>query len=143
VSLNESFSIVVQLTHQDVDGDAVTYLIDNLPEHGQLTQVDEKDNDLDTMTTPSVLINSKGRVRYTPPKGTCGLGLDVFTFNVSDKELTSPAATITLDVYCMPGAHVVSDVLFYVFFGVAILLGAISIAFIVVVGVLKDKQVRV
>lgn len=143
VSLNESFSVVVQLTHEDIDGDTVTYLINTLPANGWLTQVDEKDNNIDEMTAPGLLTNSKGRVRYTPPKDTCGMGLDVFTFNVSDKELTSPAAIITLNVYCLPGAHIVSDVLFYVFFAIAILLAVISIGFIVVVGVLKDKQVRV
>lgn len=142
VSLNESFSVVIQLTHEDIDGDIVTFLINKLPTNGKLTQVDEKDKDFDVMSTPGLLTNVKGRVRYTPLKDTCGMGLDEFTFNVSDKELTSLAAIITLNVHCLPGAHIVSDALFYVFFAIAILLAVISIGFIVVVGVLKDKQVR-
>jgi hypothetical protein len=143
VSLNESFSVVVQLTHEDIDGDVVTYLINKLPENGgSLTQVDEKDNNLEEILKPGLLSNSRGRVRYSPPKDTCGMGLDVFTFNVSDKDYTSLAATITLNVYCLPGAHIVSDALFYVFFAIAILLAVVSIGFIVVVGVFKEKQVR-
>lgn len=142
VSLNESFSVVIQLTHEDIDGDTVTYLVNKLPSNGKLTQVDEKDKDFDVMSTPGLLTNVRGRIRYTPPKDTCGMGLDVFTFNVSDKELTSPAAIITLNVYCLPGAHIVSDALFYVFFAIAILLAVFSIGFIVAIGVLKDEQVR-
>lgn len=141
MSLNESFSVVVQLTHEDIDGDTVTYLINTLPTNGFLTQVDEKDNDLEKIVTPGRL-NLRGRVRYTPPADTCGMELDQFTFIVSDKESTSAPATITLNVYCLPGAHIVSDVLFYVFFAIAILLAVVSVGFIVVVGILKDKPVR-
>lgn len=141
VSLDENFSAVIQLTSEDIDGDAVTYLINTLPTNGFLNQVDEKDNNLEEITKIGLLSNSRGRVRYSPPEDTCGMALDVFTFNVSDKELTSQAATITLNVYCLPGAHIISDVLFWVFFAIAILLGVISIAFIVIVGVFKEKQV--
>ena len=70
----------------DVDGDSLTAVLVDAPAHGTLT------------------LNADGSFTYTPESGF--RGIDSFTYQASDGELTSQVATVTITVNTAPvGQH--------------------------------------
>ena len=80
VMTNEDVPVQVTLTGSDPDGDTLSFSIESQPRYGAL-------GTLDAIT---------GKVTYTPNKNRSGS--DSFTYTVSDGELTSKVATVTLIV---------------------------------------------
>ncbi len=77
VSTNKDTSVSIQLTGSDADGDLLTYQVESNPQHG-------------------ILSGTAPYLSYMPDSGY--EGSDSFTFTVSDGQLTSSAATISLNI---------------------------------------------
>ena len=84
VGVNEDSSVAIVLTGSDVEGDALSYGYSQ-PAHGTVTG-----------TAPNVA--------YTPAANYCGP--DSFTFTVNDGQCTSAAATVTINVVCVPDDNI-------------------------------------
>jgi fibro-slime domain-containing protein len=88
LTLDEDTSIEITLTGSDPEGDPLTYTILSAPENGTLTG-----------TVPNLT--------YTPNLNYNGP--DSFTFNVSDGDLESEVATVSLEVNLVNAAPIAED----------------------------------
>jgi uncharacterized repeat protein (TIGR01451 family) len=83
VSTPEDTDVFILLRGTDPEGDALAFLIESGPSTGSLGPV-------------VVLDDSTARVRFTPESDL--LGTESFTFRTNDGTLSSPIATVTIDV---------------------------------------------
>jgi uncharacterized repeat protein (TIGR01451 family) len=83
VSTPEDTEIFIELNGTDPENDALAFLIASGPSSGSLSPV-------------FVLDDTRARVRYTPAADF--LGSDSFSFRTNDGSLSSPNATVTIDV---------------------------------------------
>jgi hypothetical protein len=83
VSVNENGSLVITLTGNDLDGDALTFAVATGPTNGALGAI-----------TPATATSAT--VTYTPTAGY--VGPDSFTFTANDGTVASGPAAVTIDV---------------------------------------------
>jgi len=104
VSTLRDVPIDITLTGSDIDGDELIFLLESFPSHGNLTgSLTSTGDDAQRQTiTSDSLTNEESLTRiapdllYTPDPGF--IGVDSFTFRVTDGEFICECATVTIYV---------------------------------------------
>ncbi len=109
----------ITFASDDVDGDVLSALVEELPSLGTLS-----DADGNALAVGDVVAFED--VRYQAAADECGLSYDSFTYRVVDNgtppQTSEGTATVDFDVYCEPGLHVIAEVVIFVLAAIGIVL---------------------
>ncbi len=109
VSTPELTDVLITLGGNDVDGDGLSAILRSLPTHGSLYQTTDGATRAAAITAAdTVVTDALHRVIYVPGAG-AGVGFDAFAFVLSDGQLESSPATITLDVTATISPRVIAS----------------------------------
>jgi len=108
VTTPELTDILITLNGSDIDGDTLAAIVQSLPAHGTLYQTSDGTTRGAVVTAGATVTDAQRRVIYAPAPG-AGTAFDAFSFVLSDGQLQSAAATVTIDVTATISPHVVAS----------------------------------